>query len=497
MPKLCITNITQLHPDSVAQSVESMLFFDLNTISEAIKSEDYSALERSSPEELADALKKITTILPRLNSSSQKEVEKSLRCFVFLLERHYPNIVLTAAASSSSYIDPLQQAMKSISENSGFAPFLLNDIELPEPHFLPPDIEKTITRWKTIPCPNPRRTAKTIQEGKIDFIKRGGKSSVRLQLEANAATSSSSVAVPISSEETETFYLNLIEFEYYKLGLMHADHLLPSESMINRLKEMIEIMNYDPSFAQEMRKLGYFNQYFLDTTDGIVGTYWLYMEHHNSMENLWFLLASDNTGEGKLATDPIEWLESRQIGKLYLQELESQGKSIDKRYILYKVSDGVSLKDSFITWVNLNREKIITVCSELARLHGDLRQTVIATVDATSDRTIRSSVERQAMYHSIKSNITKPKATFDDDADHSSDVSTASSDEKEQFEKRFSQKLSNDPENQAHEKSGRKRKRKLARDTIKELRSEAKAESDNDSSDDDDPSLIASRMTNS
>lgn len=495
MPKLSITNVAQLSP----QSVENMLLSDLNTISEAIKKKDYSAVERSSPQELADALVEITKILPRLNSSSQKEVEKSLRCFVFLLTRHYSNIVLTTAASSSSYIDPLQQAMKSISENFGFAPVLLSDIELPEQRFLPPDIEKTITHWKTIPCPNPRRTAKKIQEGKIDFIKRGGKSSVRLQLEAKAATSASSVAVPISSGETETFYLNLIDFEFYKLGLLHADHLLPSESMINRLKEMIEIMNYDPDFATEVRESHYFNEYFLDTTAGIVGNYWLYMAHHNSMENLWFLLASDNTGEGKLATDPIEWLESRQIGRLYLQELESQGKSIDKRYILYKVSDGVSgvsLKDSFIIWVFSNRAKIIAVCSELASLHGDLRQTVIATVDATSDRTIRSSVERQAMYHSIKSNITKPKATFEDDADHSSDVSTASSDEKEQFEKRFSQKLSNDPENQAHEKSGRRRKRKLARDTIEELRSEAKAESDNDSSDDDAPSLIASKMTN-
>ena len=89
------------------------------------------------------------------------------------------------------------------------------------------------------------------------------------------------------------------------------------------------------------------------------------------------------------------------------------------------------------------------------------------------------------------------KANFEDDADHSSGVSTASSDEKEPFEKCFSQKLSNDPENQAHEKIGRRRKRKLARDTFEELRSEAKAESDNDSSDDDAPSLIASKITNS
>lgn len=473
MPKLSITNVAQLSP----QSVENMLLSDLNTISEAIKKKDYSAVERSSPQELADALVEITKILPRLNSSSQKEVEKSLRCFVFLLTRHYSNIVLTTAASSSSYIDPLQQIMENISKNFGSAPVLLSDIELPDHRFLPPNIKSTVTRWKTKSCSNPRRTAKTIDDGKVDFIKRDGKSSVRLQLEANAVTSSSSVPVPISSGETETFYLNLIDFEFYKLGLLHADHLLPSESMINRLKEMIEIMNYDSDFATEVRESHYFNEYFLDTTAGIVGNYWLYMAHHNSMENLWFLLASDNTGEGKLATDPIEWLESRQIGRLYLEDLESQGKSIDKRYILYKVSDGMSLKDSFIEWVGLNRRPIITVCRELARLHAELRQTVIDTVDATSDRKIRSSVERQGMYYSITSNITKPKATSDDDEGNSSEVSTASSGNKEKFEKRFFEKLSDDPENQSNQKRTRKRVRDVARETQIELLSGSEDES--------------------
>ena len=79
MPKLFITNVAQLSP----QSVEGMLLSDLNTISEAIKKNDYSVIERSSPQELADALVEITKILLRLNSSSQKEVEKSLRYFVF------------------------------------------------------------------------------------------------------------------------------------------------------------------------------------------------------------------------------------------------------------------------------------------------------------------------------------------------------------------------------------------------------------------------------
>ena len=221
MPKLSITNVAQLSP----QSVENMLLSDLNTISEAIKKKDYSAVEHSSPQELADALVEITKILPRLNSSSQKEVEKSLRCFVFLLTRHYSNIVLTTAASSSSYIDPLQQIMENISKNFGSAPVLLSDIELPDHRFLPPNIKSTVILWKTKSCPNPRRTAKTIDDGKVDFIKRDGKSSVRLQLEANAVTSSSSVPVPISPGETETFYLNLIDFEFkaywaYKLNIV-------------------------------------------------------------------------------------------------------------------------------------------------------------------------------------------------------------------------------------------------------------------------------------
>ncbi|MBP6919198.1 MAG: hypothetical protein KBB94_09815 [Legionellaceae bacterium] len=127
----------------------------------------YSSIERSSPQELADAL---VEILLRLNSPSQKEVEKSLRYFVFLLERHYSMIVATPAASSSSAIDPLQEIVERISENVGLVSVLFGDIELPERPFLPPDIERTITRWKTIPCPNPRRTAKTIYVWSIGRI---------------------------------------------------------------------------------------------------------------------------------------------------------------------------------------------------------------------------------------------------------------------------------------------------------------------------------------
>ena len=480
MPKLFITNVAQLSP----QSVESMLLSDLNTISEAIKKNDYSVIERSNPQELADALVEITKILLRLNSSSQKEVEKSLRYFVFLLERHYSMIVATPAASSSSAIDPLQEIVERISENVGLVSVLFGDIELPERPFLPPDIERTITRWKTIPCPNPRRTAKTIEEGKIDFIKYDGKSSVRLQLEDEAGKSTSSVKVSALSSESETFYLNLIDFEYYKLGLMHADHLLPSQSMINRLKEMIEIMNYDSDFAAEVRGTHYFNEYFLDTTAGIVGNYWLYMAHHNSMENLWFLLASDNTGEGKLATDPIDWLESREIGKLYLRYLESQNKYIDKRYVLYKLSDGTSLKDSFKEWISKEHAPLIKVCQELAQSHSELRKDAISTIHEDSEKQLRSSATRKigAIVH--KHSVTKRKQIEDDDSnvleDEDTSDSSVPSDRREEFGELLLRELEGDADFESEEKKPLKHGQEIAKKVKTSMYSDEKIEDQSD-----------------
>ena len=46
------------------------------------------------------------------------------------------------------------------------------------------------------------------------------------------------------------------------------------------------------------------------------------------MQNLWFLLSSDNSGDGKVASDPLVWLETQDIGQEYLEALRSAGVSI-------------------------------------------------------------------------------------------------------------------------------------------------------------------------
>ncbi|MCR9192772.1 MAG: hypothetical protein NXI01_08975 [Gammaproteobacteria bacterium] len=77
---------------------------------------------------------------------------------------------------------------------------------------------------------------------------------------------------------------------------------------------MVELMNYDPDFRREMENSIYNDGYFVPQGDKVVGSYWLYMAHHNAMQNLWFLLGSDNAGGGKVATDPIEWLKDSSLG---------------------------------------------------------------------------------------------------------------------------------------------------------------------------------------
>ena len=423
-----------------AQNVEGILIEDLSFLLRVINQNH--PIERCAAEELAESLKKAYEIHEKLDTTSQKELQESLRLFIFLVWRHKDKVVIMP--TSSSYEDPLDEVMESISDKIGVISTRFSPPELPETKFLPKEFAATKESWKAIRCPHPNRRATSIPNGKIDFIKRDSKASVRLQLEQEAKEQEdSSLTTSIITGGSEDFYLNLMDLNYYKLGLMHADHLLPSESMLKRLQEVVTALNYDPTFKKELQDSGDFAEYFIEekkegkTT--IIGNYWFYMAHHNSMENLWFLLASDNSAGGKLATDPIEWLQTREIGKIYLNSLAQEGKYIDKSYPLYKVSDGQPLKDSFIMFAKEHWKQIIKVYKELALLHSTLRYTVASTDSSHPTTKIRSSSTRRAGFYVVQNSLVK------DIADDTSDSSVGSDKKRKlEFDKEFTNALAED-----------------------------------------------------
>lgn len=83
----------------------------------------------------------------------------------------------------------------------------------------------------------------------MTFFCKGSQNSVRAALRDQVRNKKSSIV--LMSEEKQ-YYLNLIDTEFYKPGLFDADHLQPSSGLIDRLKEMVEMMNIDPAFKKDM-----------------------------------------------------------------------------------------------------------------------------------------------------------------------------------------------------------------------------------------------------
>jgi len=364
MPKLAITG--QLRAASFIEKMKA----DLSRINLAIKTDNIDVLELPAADELANALHRAYGLLVNKNKSELDQAKRLLRYYLFLIIRHqsqfYPIDSHLALAS-------LRKEIKNITSQIGEVPRLKSFVALPKKDFLPAELERSKTKWQGMICAHPKR-GESAGRGEVHFLYKDKKPSVRKHLEEEALINK----LHYVEVNGKNLYLNLVDFNYYQQSLMHADHLLPSTALMARLSEMIEAMNYDPTFREEMENAPYNDSYFLSMESGeVVGSYWLYMAYHNSIQNLWFLLASDNTAGGKTAADPIEWLEDIEIGRAYLNALRLSGKKIDKTDILYRISDGTMLKDSFIQWVSETRKHEIKVCRSLSLFEEAMRQKIV------------------------------------------------------------------------------------------------------------------------
>ena len=452
MVKLAIED-SRLRKDKII----AKMLQDLNLISQLIKTQDFTRLELPSPQDLAARLKELFGLRLKIGKKVDSEQAKRLlRRYLFLIERHISDLY-PAAHNSLAELTILRKAIQDISNVIGKIPYLKSQPILPEQVFLPTEMLQTKLKWQKQFCANPRRgTAASRQE--VHFIQRGNTISVRSELEQRAVEHKINY-IDIGNGR---LFLNLIDFDYYHLGLMHADHLQPSVSLIERLKEMIVAMNDDPGFRQEMETSTFNDGYFLALPTGeVVGSYWLYMAYHNSMQNLWFLLASDNAGNGKLAADPIEWLQSLEVGREYIHHLTVQGKNIDTDDILYKISDDVPLKEAFTQWVKESKKDIIKTCRSLAQFEQTLREKVMASSDRNHLRKMRLDL------YLIKDRFFRLPSPGDSD---SSSFPNLSSDDSEAFDQAVVERLG---KNQVYMERERQQA-KTRKETIKVLKQEKK-----------------------
>ncbi|MGV3739890.1 MAG: hypothetical protein ACO1N3_01165 [Gammaproteobacteria bacterium] len=400
----------QISDPLTTENVINILETDLATISSMLQPGSTETLELLSTEVCISKLKDILKLANEMpDKKKSDETKKLLRHFIFLLTE-YPDKLI--ASTSSVHSMKLHKTINSISDTIGVTPRLNAHITLPPVDCLPAKIDTSKTRWKEIKCPNPSRTANTIATGKIDFLKRDGENSVRTCLKRQLR-GQKLATVQTGSQE---YYLNIADQEYYQVGLLDADHLSASSSIIARQKEMIEMMNYDPAFREEMIRSRFNDGYFIRTGNPmtpIVGSYWFYQSHHNAMQNLWFLLSSDNSGGEKVAMDPIEWLESQEIGREYLDNLRQQGKKIDKNGIFYVISpDGQGLKDSFIQWAEEDNHRLLKLCNLFAHFHHEIRADTKRIIDSGARH--RSTPEVR-----VTLEMTKKRVLTRDDDDNS------------------------------------------------------------------------------
>lgn len=329
------------------------------------------------------------------------KLHKAIRMYTFLIERHADKFLIPSAKTESR----LKKAVKLVHDKIGLIVRLHKDIKptLPSNKYLPKmmqkklkttppavsisvassgvstyaeikaasmsGIPKTIEEWKKCPV----TFSKNTQNGssrKIKFIQPtdGETSSVRLHLLANAKIKK---IYSLEDRNLKTIhYLNLNDRSYYEAGLLDADHFQSAAGIIAKIREMVDAMNTDPEFAAEMISEPANDGYFcILPNKQIVPSYWLLMSYYNSVENLWFLLHSQNSGTGKLAMDPIDWLRDSDDGREFLLGLDKNNQHIDRSTLFYRVKsndenvvDGEPLKEVYTVWLeDKHKNKIETI----------------------------------------------------------------------------------------------------------------------------------------
>lgn len=278
-----------------------------------------------------------------------------------------------------SYGDALPKdysgALDKLQEIIGSTPVIEQLPELPADHHFARTLAANREAWKRTPSEKPVRGKK---QGQIHFLVKGDRAVVRTVL----ATSAESDAIKTLTVGDETFFLNLLDFQYYPEALLHADHMESSAELLSRQTELVEAMNLNPRLKdQVMADCGDLG-YFMEVDQKIVGTYWFYMAFHNSTANVWHLLASMNSGD-KGATSPMAWLGQTQLGHDFLR---AKGHEINQSSLFYCLKDGTTLQQAFTSWVKEHRAEAYKTAHTLAR---EYKATVAAIQTGLGDKQLR------------------------------------------------------------------------------------------------------------
>lgn len=327
-------------PDLQQASYARALKDDLDRLSDAAKGENFDAIDFPEPAELFSSLQIIVDGKHPQHSDCRKvrHIASILRSYADKLAKNYTEALdaLKKIIGSTPVIEQLPE----LADDQHFARTLATNREA----------------WKQTACEKPVRGKKKDQ---IHFLVKDDRAVVRAQLKASAESD----AIRTLTVNDETFYLNLLDFQYYPEALLHADHMESSAELLSRQTELVEAMNHNPRLkTQVIADHGKFG-YFTEVDEKIVGTYWFYMAFHNSLSNVWHLLASMNSGD-KGADSPLAWLAQTPLGRDFVAE---RGEDINQSSLFYCLNDGTTLQQAFTSWVQSNRAEAYKTAQTIAQ----------------------------------------------------------------------------------------------------------------------------------
>ena len=295
----------------------------------------------------ADIKTKISLLYNNFNAlpspAHKKRLIQRLRFLLLVISNRLDTIKLSTKEKAS-----IKKSFLEISQDIGVVPRLNEITQLPDERFLPKQYESSSQAWGTIPIEDPHEDFKKDRLGFISYRADDREfSSARSQLlEENEAANP-------KKKSKDRYALSYANADFFKEGDLQVDHFQPHESILFRQLELIEAMNLDPIFYQQImdinnkKKLGY----FIRNKKGItLGTKKFFMDYYNCIGNLWLLSTSANTGSGKGHQDPITWLQTKKIYKDRFLESIGGSLSICKNFILHTTQAGAILCEAAKVW---------------------------------------------------------------------------------------------------------------------------------------------------
>lgn len=283
------------------------------------------------------------------NCYTKKVLEQQLRIGLLIINNRIADLSELAKQAFVVMRDTITNAI-------GTVPTLNASVPLPDEEHLPKQYTKSKLIWVTKAYQDPSRNS---ANEPLDFFVRGDDlgqiSSVRRHL----------LCLDINTKNDKEA-LSYEDADFYAIGDLQADHLQPSENIIERQQELVLAMNIDPLFAEEVLQHPESKNYFIKATlDGIeqyVGTRYFYMVYHNCIDNLWLISTAANTGQGKGNGDAIDWLKTHpRFSGAFFASMGGEA-SINRNTLLYTTAVGVILAQAARKWfLETYKEEIAAV----------------------------------------------------------------------------------------------------------------------------------------